>query len=170
MKTQNLKFGEAVKALANLAGMRPYTFSKEDEIREKKWNNYKSILNKYVDHYHDELLKNSNSVVAKDYLKKRGLTKEEVQKFKIGFETNDLTFQQNIFKEFNENEIKETGLFYFDENKKKYVSRFRERVLFPIKNISGDPIAVGGRILNDNKYLAKYINSPETPFFKKGSN
>ena len=170
MKTQNLKFGEAVRSLANLAGMQPYTFSKEDEIREKKWNNYKSILNKYVDHYHDELLKNSNSIVAKDYLKKRGLTKEEVQKFKIGFETNDLTFQQNIFKEFNENEIKETGLFYFDENKKKYVSRFRDRVIFPIKNISGDPIAIGGRILNDNKYLAKYINSPETPFFKKGSN
>ncbi len=170
MKTQNLKFGEAVKSLANLAGMQPYTFSKEDEIREKKWNNYKSILNKYVDHYHDELLKNSNSIRAKDYLKKRGLTKEEVQKFKIGFETNDLNFQQNIFKEFNENEIKDTGLFYFDENKKKYVSRFRDRVIFPIKNISGDPIAIGGRILNDNKYLAKYINSPETPFFKKGSN
>ena len=62
MKTQNLKFGEAVKSLANLAGMRPYTFSKEDEIREKKWNNYKSIFNKYVDHYHNELLKNSNSI------------------------------------------------------------------------------------------------------------
>ena len=170
MKTQNLKFGEAVKSLANLAGMRPYTFSKEDEIREKKWNNYKSIFNKYVDHYHNELLKNSNSTIAKDYLKKRGLTKEEVQKFKIGFDTNDLNFQENIFKEHNENDIKDTGLFYFDENKKKYVSRFRERVLFPIKNISGDPIAIGGRILNDNKYLAKYINSPETPFFKKGSN
>ncbi len=170
MKTQNLKFGEAVKTLANLAGMRPYTFSKEDEIREKKWNNYKSIFNKYVGHYHNELLKNSNSTSAKDYLKKRGLTKVEVQKFKIGFDTNDFNFQKNIFKEYNENDIKDTGLFYFDENKKKYVSRFRERVLFPIKNISGDPIAVGGRILQENKYLAKYINSPETPFFKKGSN
>ena len=170
MKTQNLKFGEAVKSLANLAGMRPYTFSQEDEIREKKWNNYKSLFNKYVDHYHNELLKNSNSIVAKDYLKNRGLTKEEVQKFKIGFETNDLSFQENIFREYNESDIKDTGLFYFDENKKKYVSRFRDRVLFPIKNISGDPIAVGGRTLKDSKYFAKYINSPETPFFKKGSN
>ena len=170
MKTQNLKFGEAVKSLANLAGMRPYTFSKEDEIREKKWNNYKSLLNKYVDHYHNELLKNANSTVAKDYLKNRGLTKEDVQKFKIGFETNDLSFQENIFREYNESDIKDTGLFYFDENKKKYVSRFRDRVLFPIKNISGDPIAVGGRTLKDSKYYAKYINSPETPFFKKGSN
>ena len=170
MKTQNLKFGEAVKLLANLAGMRPYTFSKEDEIREKKWNSYKAIFNRYVDHYHNELLKNSNSSGAKDYLKKRGLTKVEVQKFKIGFETNDLSFQENIFNEYNESEIKDTGLFYFDENKKKYVSRFRDRVIFPIKNISGDPIALGGRTLKDSKYFAKYINSPETPFFKKGSN
>ncbi len=170
MKTQNLKFGEAVKLLANLAGMRPYTFSKEDEIREKKWNSYKAIFNRYVDHYHNELLKNSNSSGAKDYLKKRGLTKAEVQKFKIGFETNDLSFQENIFNEYNESEIKDTGLFYFDENKKKYVSRFRDRVIFPIKNISGDPIALGGRTLKDSKYFAKYINSPETPFFKKGSN
>ncbi len=170
MKTQNLKFGEAVKLLANLAGMRPYTFSKEDEIREKKWSSYKAIFNKYVDHYHNELLRSSNSSEAKDYLKKRGLTKEEVQKFKIGFETNDLNFQDNIFNEYNENEIKDTGLFYFDEKKKKYVSRFRERVIFPIKNISGDTIGVGGRIFKENKFLAKYINSPETPFFKKGSN
>ena len=56
------------------------------------------------------------------------------------------------------------------KKKKQYVSRFRERVLFTIKNISGEPIAIGGRILKDNKYFAKYINSPETQFFKKGSN
>ncbi len=170
MKTQNLKFGEAVKSLANLAGMRPYTFSKEDEIREKKWNNYKSIFNKYVDHYHNELLKNPISTDAKNYLKKRGLTLEEVKKFKIGFETNDVNFQKNIFAEFNENEIKDSGLFYFDQNKKKHLSRFRERVIFPIRNITGEIIAIGGRILKESKYSAKYINSPETPFFKKGSN
>ena len=72
--------------------------------------------------------------------------------------------------EFNENEIKDSGLFYFDENKKKHVSRFRERVIFPIRNITGEIIAIGGRILKESKYSAKYINSPETPFFKKGSN
>ncbi len=170
MKTQNLKFGEAVKSLANLAGMRPYTFSKEDEIREEKWNNYKSIFNKYIDHYHNELLKNPISTDAKNYLKRRRLTLEEVKKFKIGFETNDINFQDEIFKKFKENEIRESGLFYFDENKKKYISRFRERILFPIRNITGDTIAIGGRILKDSNYLAKYINSPETPFFKKGSN
>ncbi len=170
MKTQNLKFGESVKYLANLAGMRPYTFSKEDEIREEKWNKYKLIYAKYVEFYHKDLFKNPLAKEAKGYLKNRNLTIEEVKKFKIGYVSNDEIFKEEIFKEFTESEIKETGLFYFDENKKKYVNRFRDRIIFPINNISGDPIALGGRILKDNKYLAKYINSPETPFFKKGSN
>ncbi|MBD1145764.1 DNA primase [Pelagibacterales bacterium SAG-MED34] len=170
MKTQNLKFGESVKYLANLAGMRPYTFSKADEIREEKWNKYKLIYAKYVEFYHQDLFKNPLAKEAKDYLKNRNLTIEEVKKFKIGYVSNDEKFKEEIFKEFTESEIKETGLFYFDENKKKYVDRFRDRVIFPINNISGDPIALGGRILKDSKYLAKYINSPETPFFKKGSN
>ena len=54
--------------------------------------------------------------------------------------------------------------------RKKYISRFRNRIIFPINNISGNIIGFGGRIIDDNKNLAKYINSPETPFFKKGSN
>ncbi len=170
MKTQNFKFGESVKYLANLAGMRPYTFSKEDQIREEKWSKYKLIYAKYVEFYHKDLFKNPVAKNAKDYLKNRGLTIDEVKKFKIGYVSNEENFKEDIFKEFSESEIKDTGLFYFDENKKKYVDRFRDRVIFPINNISGDPIALGGRILNDNKYLAKYINSPETPFFKKGSN
>ena len=170
MKTQNLKFGESVKYLANLAGMRPYTFSKEDEIREEKWNNYKLIYSKYVEFYHNDLFKNTLAKDAKNYLKNRGLTIDEVKKFKIGYVSNEEKFKEDLFKKFSENEIKDTGLFYFDENKKKYVDRFRDRVIFPINNISGNPIALGGRILKDNKYLAKYINSPETPFFKKGSN
>ena len=156
MKTQNLKFGESVKYLANLAGMRPYTFSKQ--------------YAKYVEFYHKDLFKNPLAKDAKEYLKNRSLTIDEVKKFKIGYVSSDDKFKEDIFKDFSESEIKDTGLFYFDENKKKYVDRFRDRIIFPINNISGEPIALGGRILNDNKYLAKYINSPETPFFKKGSN
>ena len=64
----------------------------------------------------------------------------------------------------------ESGLFYLDEKKKTYVERFRGRLIFPINNISGQPIALGGRIIENLDYLAKYINSPETTFFKKGSN
>ena len=65
MKTQNLRFGEAVKFLASIAGMKPYTFSKKDEEREKEWNTYKEIYKNYVDFFHNELLKNNNSSKAK---------------------------------------------------------------------------------------------------------
>ena len=58
MKTQNLRFGEAVKYLANMAGMQPYMFTKQDEEREKKWKEYCLIFNRYVEFYHDELIKN----------------------------------------------------------------------------------------------------------------
>ena len=170
MKTQNFKFGEAVKHLAQLAGMQPYMFSKQDEEREKKWKEYLSIYSKYVDFYHKELLKNDAYSSARDYLKNRSLSKEEVKKFKIGFVEKNPNFFNELKKEFSETILVESGLFYLDEKKKVYVERFRGRLIFPINNISGQPIALGGRIIEKLDYLAKYINSPETPFFKKGSN
>ena len=170
MKTQNLRFGEAVKMLSNLAGMQPYTFSKQDEERENKWKLYKSICKNFSEFYKNELFKNNKSIKAKNYLKDRGLSRIEVNNFNLGFVTEDLDFYQKLKNEFDEAIINETGLFYFDEKKKKYISRFRNRIIFPINNISGDIIGFGGRIIDDNKNLAKYINSPETPFFKKGSN
>jgi len=170
MKTQNLKFGEAVKTLANLAGMRPYTFSRQDEEREKKWQEYVSIYNQYVQFYHDELLKNEKASVARDYLKKRNLSKEVVKKFKIGYVEKNTNFFEKLKKDFNEKVLIESGLFYLDDKKNIYVERFRERIIFPINSISGQPIGLGGRTIRENNYLAKYINSPETQFFKKGSN
>ena len=170
MKTQNLKFGEAVKYLAQLAGMQPYMFSKQDEEREKKWNEYKSIFSNYVDFYHNELLKNENYSIARDYLKNRSLSKDEVKKFKIGYIEKNPNFFEKLKKDYSEQTLVETGLFYLDEKKKIYVERFRGRLIFPINNISGQPIALGGRIIENLDYLAKYINSPETNFFKKGSN
>ena len=170
MKTQNLKFGEAVKSLANLAGMRPYTFSKQDEEREKNWKEYSLIYNQYVQFYHDELLKNENSNIAREYLKKRNLSKEEVKKFKIGYVDKQVNFFDRLKKDFSKKVLIESGLFYLDEKKNIYVERFRERIIFPINSISGQPIGLGGRTIKENNYLAKYINSPETPFFKKGSN
>ncbi len=170
MKTQNLRFGEAVKMLSNLAGMQPYTFSKQDEEKEKKWKLYKSIHKNFSEFYINELFKNEKSIKAKNYLKERGLSGKEVKNFNLGFVTEDLNYYERLTKDFDEEIIKETGLFYFDEKKKIYISRFRNRIIFPINNISGNIIGFGGRIIDDNKNLAKYINSPETPFFKKGSN
>ena len=170
MKNQNLKFGETVKFLANLAGMRPHTFSKQDEEREKAWKEYSLIYNQYVQFYHDKLLKNDESNIAREYLKKRNLSKETVKKFKIGYVSKNPNFYGKIKKEFNEKTLVATGLFYLDEKKNIYVEKFRDRIIFPINNISGHPIGLGGRTIQQHNYLAKYINSPETLFFKKGSN
>ena len=170
MKTQNLKFGEAVKTLANLAGLRTYTFSKADEQREKNWQEYISIYSRYIEFYHKALINNNDSIIAKEYLKKRNLNLDQVNKFKIGYVEKNPKFYDVLIKEFNEKKLSESGLFYFDEKNKKYVERFRDRIIFPINSISGHPIGLGGRTIDSNNYLAKYINSPETPFFKKGSN
>jgi DNA primase len=170
MKTQNFKFGEAIKHLAQLAGMQPYMFSKNDEEKEKKWKEYLSIYSQYVEFYHKELLKNESHHNVRDYLKSRSLGKEEVKKFKIGYIEKNPVFFDKLKNEFSEQALVESGLFYLNEKKNIYVERFKGRLIFPINNISGQPIALGGRIIEKLDYLAKYINSPETPFFKKGSN
>ena len=170
MKTQNFKFGEAVKHLANLAGMQPYIFSKQDEEREKKWKIYSSIFLEYVDFYHNQLLKNEKYSKARDYLKNRSLDKDQVKKFKIGFVEKNPNLFEELKKKYQIDDLLETGLFYLDEKKNIYVERFRGRLIFPINNISGQPIALGGRIIEKSDFLAKYVNSPETLFFKKGSN
>ena len=137
---------------------------------KKNWKEYLSIYRKYVDYYHDQLLKNEKLSNARDYLKNRSLGKDEVKKFKIGFVKKNPSFFDELKKEFSEKILLESGLFYFDEKKKICVERFKGRLIFPINNITGQPIALGGRIIENLDYLAKYINSPETNFFKKGSN
>ena len=102
MKTQNLRFGEAVKILSNLAGMQPYTFSKQDEERENKWKLYKSICSNFSEFYKNELFKNENSINAKNYLKSRGLSGVEVKNFNLGFVTEDLDYYEILKKDFDE--------------------------------------------------------------------
>ena len=167
MKIQNLKFGEAVKHLAQLAGMQPYMFSKQDEEREKKWKIYLSIFLEYVDFYHNQLLKNGKYSKARDYLKKRSLDKDQVKKFKIGFVEKYPNLFEKLKNNYQIDDLLETGLFYLDEKKNIYVERFRGRLIFPINNISGQPIALGGRIIEKSDFLAKYVNFSRNIIFQK---
>ena len=170
MKTQNLKFGEAVKTLANYAGMQPYTFSKADKEREDDWQNYSEIYKDYINYHSEELLKNPDLTEVRDYLKNRNLSSTDVKNFDLGFVRNKKNYYQVLQKKFNEKDLNDSGLFYYDDKKKEYVERFRGRLIFPIKSITGQFIAAGGRIISKETYLAKYVNSPETKFFKKGNN
>ena len=84
----------------------------------KKWKIYSSIFNRYVNFYHDELLKNEIYSVARDYLKNRSLNKDQVKKFKIGYVNKNPNFFEKFKKDFNIEDLLETGLFYLDEKKK----------------------------------------------------
>ena len=168
MKTKNFKFGEAVRALAADAGMKPYRFTKEDEERQNRWTIYNSILDKYANFCHEELLSNKYPEVIK-YLEKRKLTKKEVVFFKIGYAPPQHDFYEKLKRDYNENQISSSGIFYLDENRKKYLDRFRNRIIFPVKNLNNSIFAIGGRALSKTNF-AKYINSPETEFYKKGNN
>ena len=171
IKTQNLKFGEAVRSLANFAGMQPYRFSKEDEEREKELNTYINIHSSYVDEKNKNLLSELNlKTPIYKYLIKRNLDQDIIKEFKLGYSSYGAEVYQQLKKNFSEKDLNNSGLFYFDEKKEVFVDRFRGRLLFPINSISGKVIGVGGRKTDDKNNYAKYINSPETKFFKKGYN
>ena len=165
MKTQSLKFGEAVRQLAVEAGMQPYKFTNFDVEKEKRYEVYKDILKNFSEHHHKLIIQNES--FAMDYLKKRGIDKETVSEFQIGFVPDSSDYYDNLSKKFNEQDILQSGLFYKNEKYNKFVNRFHSRIIFPIRNIVGDIIAFGGRVI-ENKKTAKYINSPETEFYKKG--
>ena len=166
MKTRSLNFGEVVRQLASEAGMQPYRFTNFDIEKEKRYKTYKNILKHYTDYHHKTLLEKNTAPL--DYLKKRGINNKIISEFQIGFVPGNSDSHIQLLKKFNEKEILDTGLFYKSEKNSKFINRFYSRIIFPIRNIVGDVIAFGGRIINNNKKTAKYINSPETEFYKKG--
>ena len=168
MKTKNYKFGEAVRALASDAGIQPYRFTKQDAERQNRWKIYNAILEKYSNFCHEELVSEKYPEVI-EYLNKRKVTKKEIIFFKIGYTSSRKDFYEQLKKEFDEKQISSSGIYFFDENKKKYVDRFRNRIIFPVKSLNGSVFAIGGRTLSKTS-SAKYINSPETEFYKKGNN
>ena len=167
MKTKSVGFGEAVKTLAAEAGMQPYRFSNFDKKKELRYSTYKNILKDYKDNFSQQLFVENNKE-ALDYLYKRGLTKNIIEEFRLGFIPWKNNFFEDLLKRYSEEEINLTGLYYKSDKTGKYIDRFNSRIIFPVNNISGDTIAFGGRIIRDNK-MAKYINSPETEFYKKGN-
>ena len=167
MKTKSIGFGEAVRSLAAEAGMQPFRFSNFDKKKDLRFQNYKNILKDYSDHFHKQLF-SSNNQEAKEYLLKRGLNKNTIEEFQLGYVPWQNNFYEELLTKYSEEEINLTGLFYKNDKTGKFIDRFNSRVIFPINNITGNTIAFGGRIIRDGK-LAKYINSPETEFYKKGS-
>jgi DNA primase len=166
MKTKLLGFGEAVKELAAEAGMPKYKFSAMDTEKEKRFNIYKNIFKEYSNFFHQQLFKSENSQ-ALSYLEKRGLNQNIIKEFNLGYVPWQNNLYEKLLTKFSEAEIILTGLYYKNEKTNKFIDRFNSRIIFPINNLTSETIAFGGRIIKESP-LAKYINSPETEFYKKG--
>ena len=165
VKVEKLNFGDAVRKLAAKAGMPTFKFTKENIEVENKRKKYDEILTIALQHYQKNFSENDS---VKKYAHGRGLTQEILSTFKIGY-SGEYGLNVSLFSGFNQKELIESGVFFHDEKNNKLIDRFKNRLIFPIFDYNNKVIGFGGRALSQN-YLAKYINSPETEFFKKGFN
>ena len=169
MKLENINFGEAVKLLAQRAGMQPYRFTKEDEKIEKETQRVQRLFHLFFDECKKKLNNDFKQTHLK-YLLDRSLTNNTINFFNLGFCENSKLIQDKLLKDgFTSEELVNSGLFYKKDVTNELINRFKNRIIFPIQNYYNNFIGCGGRAVLDNA-LAKYINSPETNYFKKGFN
>lgn len=170
MKYEKLSFFEAVKMLAQKSGVPlPVDEEKENILHKKKERLYK--LNNLVANYYRECLFRTNQgKKVINYFKKRGINDTSVEKYKLGYAPSGWDVLNNFLKKkgYSYEELIKAGLIKKSKIEGKYIDYFRDRIIFPIFNLSGRAIGFGGRVLDDS--LPKYINSPETLVYNKGSN
>ena len=160
-KHDGLDFLEAVETLATQVGMEiPKQEAPVDTSNATKINNRASQV------FYEQLKSDQGKKTIK-YLKERGISGETAKFFQLGYSSNKKpTLYENLKNEFKEIDLDESGLFGKNDEG-EYYDRFRDRLMFPIRNIKGECIAFGGRLLSDKKDQAKYLNSPETKTYKK---
>jgi len=173
MDHAGMTFIEAVKDLAGQYGMvvpeeegSPQDRARALEQRQKQ-NTLTTVLEKAGEAYRRQLRESPRAV---DYLKGRGLSGEVAKQFGLGYAPEGWRSLASVFPQYDDVLLVESGLVILHsaengEEEKRY-DRFRDRVMFPIRNVKGECIGFGGRVLGDEK--PKYLNSPETPVFSKG--
>ena len=169
-ETENVNFIEAVEILASEVGLQMPEFDPKSKEKADRNKILLEIMEQSVNFF--RLTLNSNQGKhALEYLKKRGLSSDAIERFEIGFASADQTTltQKLIDKGYDLDAIIETGMSVKSDESNRLYDRFRGRIMFPIRDSRGRCIAFGGRSL-DPAARAKYLNSPETPLFDKGSN
>ena len=173
MKINDIGFLQAVEELSRKYNI-PLKKSREyrtidQEIERKKAVNreYYEIMNEAQIFFRENIEKYSEAL---EYMKERDFSLEEIRRFGIGFAPSfrDDLFQHLVKKEFPEEKIMSLGLAKRNENGEIYDS-FRNRIIFPIYNVNAQIVGFGGRIIEKNTNLPKYLNSPDSPIFKKGN-
>ncbi|WP_374605985.1 DNA primase [Diaphorobacter nitroreducens] len=170
MDHAGMGFREAVQDLAQQIGMQvPDDENTSPQDRERaaaqrqKQATLTDVLEKAGDAWRRHLRESPRAV---QYFKGRGVSGQVAKRYGLGYAPEGWRGLASVFPEYDSPLLEESGLVIVNEEDGKRYDRFRDRVMFPIRNVKGECIGFGGRVLGDDK--PKYLNSPETPVFHKG--
>ncbi len=173
MEYENLTFPESVKMLAGRAGIElpesPEEDSPEKRLEAGRKEKILAALKDAAGFYY-RTLRSPEGVRAQSYLLERGLDEETINRFGLGYAGKGGVTLYDHLKKLGHSEEALTGTGLFNSEKGGMSDRFFNRVIFPIMDRTGKVIAFGGRLMGTASKAPKYLNSPETPVFNKGSN
>ncbi|MGB7069956.1 MAG: DNA primase [Pyrinomonadaceae bacterium] len=178
METEGLSFPEAIIRVAEITGI-PIPEPIDDvqfQKKKKKRDEQRKLSDQVVglnlialEFWELELNKTSvEAIAAREYLKSRGISEETQKTFRIGFSPDswDALLIHLRSVGVDERQIEQSGLVSINKEKERVFDRFRGRIIFPVLDVNGNPVAFGARALNNDQ--PKYLNSPETPAYIKG--
>ncbi|MBK6749705.1 MAG: DNA primase [Pyrinomonadaceae bacterium] len=181
MEIEGLNFPEAIKRVAEMSGvMLPEPVDdKAYEQGKKKRDEKKQLADQIIElnqialeFWENELQgKDKKAIAARKYLEERGISEETQKAFRIGYSPDSWDGLLSVLRDFGTDEkvIEQSGLISVNEEKERVFDKFRGRIMFPVLDVNGKPVAFGARSLNPDDQ-PKYLNSPETAAYTKGQN
>ena len=169
MKIEGLLFPEAVEKIAEDSGIPLPSFNLIPKKEENEAAQIYRLNEETAAFYHSNLLKKPEGEKAMAYLKQRGVTDETIRTFGLGFATNRWDgLLTSLHKKYSLPFMERAGVISKSSEREEYYDRFRNRIMFPIRDRKEKVVGFGGRVLEDTS--PKYLNTAETPVFKKGGN
>ncbi|MFC4666216.1 DNA primase [Falsiporphyromonas endometrii] len=171
MKLEQMSYVEALKYIANKYGIPIQERELTDEEKEAA-NERQSlfIANQFAqDFFHKQLETEEGMTIGLSYFTEREIRLDTIEKFGLGYAPSgyDTLYKSAVENSYEIKFFEDLGLINHYEDNDRYSDRFRERVMFPVYNLSGNVVAFGGRILKKDEKLAKYINSKESSIYSK---
>jgi DNA primase len=170
MAYENLEFPYAIEALAQSQGMDVprEQLGEQEQKQQRTQQDLCALLEQAAHYFRQQLQSNPAAQAAREYLARRGLSEAVIEQFGIGYAPPgwDNLMQHLLKAGWQEAQLLDSGMLVDREDTGRRYDRFRDRVMFPIRDLRGRVIAFGGRVLTDEK--PKYLNSPETAVFSKG--
>lgn len=168
MKKEGWDFAETLRFLAAKAGVELQPQTEEQKEHEEQYDRYRQLLDEAATFYQHQLIHTPEGKFALNYLSQRGVSRETIETFGMGFAPAswDMTQQYFYGKGYSEHDLMDAGLVTQRDGGGVY-DRFRNRLMFSIRDMGGKMAGFGARILDPND-VPKYLNSPQTPLFDKG--